>query len=47
MDGQPSTFHSLCDKKGPTSTVVLVESRLYVFGGFASVEWGGKHQLSK
>ena len=40
-----STFHSLCDKKGPT--VVLVESGLYVFGGFASVEWGGKHQLSK
>ena len=40
-----STFHNLCDNKGPT--VVLVESGKYVFGGFAAAPWGGKHWLLK
>ena len=40
-----STFHNLCDNKGPT--VVLVESGKYVFGGFAAAPWGGKHWLFK
>ncbi|XP_046861387.1 uncharacterized protein LOC124454657 [Xenia sp. Carnegie-2017] len=34
-----TTFHSLCDFKGPTLVVVKVGS--YVFGGFASESWGG------
>ncbi|XP_046861433.1 uncharacterized protein LOC124454699 [Xenia sp. Carnegie-2017] len=37
-----STFHSLCDNKGPTLVFVKVGS--YVFGGFASESWGGKLQ---
>lgn len=35
-----STFHSRCDSKGPT--LVLIKSKSYVFGGFASKSWGGK-----
>ena len=38
-----SAFHNLCDDKGPT--VVLIESGLYVFGGFAAASWGGNHCL--
>ena len=38
-----STFHNLCDNKGPT--VVLIESGQYVFGGFAAASWGGNHCL--
>ena len=35
-----TTFHSLCDNKGPTVTVVSVGT--YIFGGYASISWGGK-----
>ena len=34
-----STFHSLCDHRGPT--VTLVKSGYYVFGGFTDQQWGG------
>ena len=33
-----STFHSRCDGKGPTVTIIRVGS--YIFGGYASVSWG-------
>ena len=32
------TFHSLCDNKGPTVTIVRVGK--YIFGGYSSVSWG-------
>ena len=32
------TFHSLCDEKGPTITIVKVGR--YIFGGYTSVSWG-------
>ncbi len=38
-----STFHSMCDNKGPT--VVLVKSGQYVFGGYAATQWGGESYL--
>ncbi|CAH3181137.1 unnamed protein product, partial [Porites evermanni] len=31
------TFHSLCDNKGPTVTIVRVGK--YIFGGYSSVSW--------
>lgn len=34
-------FHSNCDSKGPTLTVIRV--REYVFGGFVEQSWGGRH----
>ena len=35
------TFHSRCDKKGPTVTIVKCENN--IFGGFTEVSWrGGK-----
>ncbi|XP_028402102.1 TLD domain-containing protein 1-like [Dendronephthya gigantea] len=34
-----STFHSLCDHRGPT--VTLVRTGFYVFGGFTDQSWGG------
>ena len=30
-------FHSLCDEKGPTITIVKVEK--YIFGGYTSLSW--------
>ena len=33
-----STFHSRCDNKGPTVTIVKVGS--YIFGGYTSHSWG-------
>ena len=33
-----STFHSLCDGKGPTVTIIKVNQ--YIFGGYASLSWG-------
>lgn len=33
-------FHSRCDNKGPT--VTLVQVREFVFGGFLDQNWGGK-----
>ena len=32
------TFHSLCDGKGPTVTIIKVNQN--IFGGYASVSWG-------
>ncbi|XP_022777477.1 TLD domain-containing protein 1-like [Stylophora pistillata] len=32
-----STFHSLCDSKGPTVTIVRVGK--YIFGGYNSLSW--------
>ena len=34
-------FHSNCDSKGPSLTVIRV--REYVFGGFVEQSWGGRH----
>ena len=35
-----TTFHSRCDNKGPTVTIVRVGE--YVFGGYADVSWTSK-----
>jgi hypothetical protein len=35
-----STFHSKCDNKKPTVTLVKVGS--YIFGGYATVSWEGE-----
>ena len=32
-----SRFHSLCDEKGPTVTIVKVGK--YIFGGYTSLSW--------
>ena len=32
------TFHSRCDNKGPTVTIIRVGK--YIFGGYTSVSWG-------
>lgn len=32
-----STFHNLCDNKGPTLVIVRVGD--YIFGGYAGVSW--------
>ena len=32
-----SRFHSLCDKKGPTITIIKVGK--YIFGGYTSLSW--------
>ena len=37
-------FHSRCDNKGPT--VTLVQVREFVFGGFLDQNWGGKLNMS-
>ena len=39
-----STFHSNCDGKGPTVTIVQVGS--YIFGGYTDKSWGGKYQFT-
>ena len=33
-----STFHSNCDGRGPTVTIVKVND--YIFGGYTDVSWG-------
>ena len=33
-----STFHSLCNGKGPTVTIIKVNQN--IFGGYVSVSWG-------
>ena len=38
-----STFHSNCDGKGPTVTVIKVGS--YIFGGYTDVSWSSKYQI--
>ena len=39
MDGWvASTFHSRCDGKGPTVTIIRVGR--YIFGGYTSLSWG-------
>ena len=37
-------FHSLCDHKGPT--VTLVKSGNYIFGGYTEKSWDGEYFLS-
>ena len=37
-------FHSRCDNKGPTVTLVRV--REFVFGGFLDQNWGGKNAVN-
>ena len=39
-----STFHSRCDGKGPTVTIISVGK--YIFGGYTSMSWG-KQTLQK
>ena len=34
-----STFHSRCDNKGPTVTIIRYNS--YIFGGYTDALWGG------
>ena len=38
-----STFHSRCDGKGPTVTIIKVGS--YIFGGYTDVSWSSKYQF--
>ena len=38
-----STFHSNCDGKGPTVSIIQVDS--YIFGGYASSSWSSKYHL--
>ena len=38
-----STFHSNCDGKGPTVTIVQVGS--YIFGGYTDKSWGGMYRF--
>jgi len=35
-----STFHSNCDSKGPTVTIIRVGK--YIFGGYTNVSWTSK-----
>ena len=45
-DGWSSyTFHSKCDNKGATVTIIRVGS--YIFGGYSDVPWGGKIKCLK
>ena len=36
-----STFHSNCDGKGPT--VTIIQSGDYIFGGYTDVSWQSKY----
>ena len=39
QDGwEAATFHSLCDDKGPTVTIIRVDHK-YIFGGYTSLSW--------
>ncbi|CAB4029528.1 Hypothetical predicted protein [Paramuricea clavata] len=45
-DGWSShTFHSKCDNKGATVTIIRVGS--YIFGGYSDASWGGKTAFTK
>ena len=33
-----SQFHSLCDGKGPTVTIIRVDNK-YIFGGYTALSW--------
>ena len=47
MDGwAASTFHSRCDNKGPTVTIIRVGGK-YIFGGYTSLSWGKWFGFSK
>ncbi|CAH3168558.1 unnamed protein product [Porites lobata] len=40
VDGWPaSTFHTGCDNKGPTVTIIRVGGK-YIFGGYTNLSWG-------
>ena len=40
VDGSAaSTFHSGCDDKGPTVTIIRVGGT-YIFGGYTNLSWG-------
>ena len=42
VDGwKASTFHSGCDNKGPTVTIIRVGGK-YIFGGYTNLSWVGK-----
>jgi len=42
LDGWASTtFHSLCDNKGPSVTIIRVGQ--YIFGGYTSASWSRWH----
>ena len=41
-----STFHSGCDNKGPTVTIIRVGGK-YIFGGYTSLSWGKWFGFSK
>ena len=41
-----STFHSGCDNKGPTVTIIRVGGK-YIFGGYTSLSWGKLFGFSK
>ena len=38
-----STFHSNCDGRGPTVTIVKVNE--YIFGGYTDVSWRGGRNI--
>ena len=40
-----STFHSNCDGKGPTVTIMKVNN--YIFGGYTDVSWYSGKQKTK
>ena len=40
-----NTFHSLCDNKGPTITIIRVGK--YIFGGYSSLRWPSKYHSWK
>ena len=40
-----SRFHSLCDEKGPTVTIVKVGK--YIFGGYTSLSWSKYSSLAR
>ena len=40
---EASTFHSNCDGKGPTVTIIQVGN--YTFGGYTDVSWFSKYQF--
>jgi hypothetical protein len=39
---EPKVFHSLCDKKGESVTIIKSKNGGYLFGGYASVSWKSK-----
>ena len=42
-DWASSNFHSNCDGKGPTVTIIQVGS--YIFGGYTDVSWSTKYNF--